>query len=94
MKIFVFLFAFFAFLFLFAIALNAATPLDPVQEVRKAQLKPTPCYNSVSLADSAGKPYCLICKSDTMRISIKRTTLSRREIVRIYQTVEWLDTLK
>jgi hypothetical protein len=68
--------------------------LDPVKAVMAAQQRPTPCYNSVSLSDSAGKPYCFICKSDTIRILLKRTMISKSELRRIYQTTEWLDTLK
>jgi hypothetical protein len=82
------------FIFLFSFSLYAAQPIDVVQEVRKAALKGPPCYVSMSLNDSLGKPYCFICKSDTIRISIKRTSLSSAEISRINRTATWLDSLK
>jgi hypothetical protein len=89
-------------LLILALALCAfsAQPFDSVavekkwQAVRAAQTKPAPCYELMSLNDSAGKPYCYVCKSDTMRITIKRTVLSKAEIERIYKTTEWLDTLR
>jgi hypothetical protein len=79
-----------------ALCLSAlpATPIDPVQEARKAAAKGPPCYYAASLTDSAGKNYCFICKSDTLRIAIKRATISKSELERIYKTVGWLDTLK
>jgi hypothetical protein len=72
----------------------SASALDPVRAVMQAQQKPMPCYNLVSLNDSTGKAYCYVCKSDTMRISMKRTAISKSELERIYKTVEWLDTLR
>jgi hypothetical protein len=93
MKLFVFLFAFFAFLFLFAIALNAATPLDPVEAVRKAQQSAPPCSVSVNLPDTNGRPYALICKAQggSIRIKLTRTMLSGREI---RELAEWVERLK
>ena len=84
----------------FALCVFAAQPFDSVavekkwQAVRQAQLKPAPCLVLTVFSDSAGKPYCYVCKSDPMRITIKRTALSKAEIERIYKTATFIDSLK
>jgi hypothetical protein len=83
-----------ASLFILCLGAYAAPPTDPVQEARKAAAKGPPCYYATSLTDSAGKVYCFLCKSDTLRISIRRTAISKAELERIYKSVMWLDTLK